>query len=68
MMRLLHLTAPIALLAIGSASCSMIDRKADASPARVAGSDSSVYAPSARLWEALPDPYHYRCTAQCLAF
>src|SRR5260221_295328 len=33
-----------------------------------AGSGSSVYAPGAGLWDALPDPYHYRCTGQCLAF
>ena len=69
MMRLLHLAAPIALLAIGSAGCSMMDRQTDASPARVAGSGSSVYGPGAGgIWDPLPDPYHYRCTGQCLAF
>ncbi len=68
MMRLLHLAMPIALLAMASAGCSTMDRQTDASPARVAGSGSSVYAPGAGLWDALPDPYHYRCTGQCLAF
>jgi hypothetical protein len=63
----MRLAATMALLAIGSAACSMTDRQTDASGARVAG--SSVYAPgSGGVWNALPDPYHYRCTGQCLAF
>jgi hypothetical protein len=67
MMRLLYLAAPIVLLAIGSAGCSMMDRESNASPARVAGSGNSVYAPGAGgIWDGLPDPYHYRCTGECL--
>ena len=66
MTRALRLAAMTVLLTIGATACSMMDR--DAAPARVAGSGSSVYAPGAGPWDALPDPYHYRCTGACLAF
>ena len=67
MTRALRLVALTLLLSIGGTACSMIDRESDAAPARVAGSGSSVYAPGS-TWEALPDPYHYRCTGACLSF
>jgi hypothetical protein len=66
MMRPLYVAATIALLAIGSAACSM--SQTEAYPARVAGSGSSAYAPGAGGWDALPDPYHYRCTGACQSF
>jgi hypothetical protein len=66
MMRVLRLAATALLLAIGATACSTMDRQTDTAPARVAGSRTSVYAPGAGLSDALPDPYHYRCTGQCL--
>ena len=62
MMRGLRLTAMTLLLAIGASACAATD----SSPARVAGSGSSVYAPGAGLAEFSPDSYHYRCTGPCL--
>ena len=64
MMRPLYIAATMALLAIGSPGCST--SQTDAYPARVAGSGSSAYAPGAS--DALPDPYHYRCTGACQSF
>ena len=66
MLRALRLAGMTLLLAIGASACATTDRQTDASPARVAGSGNSVYAPGAGLAEFLPDPYHYRCTGQCL--
>ena len=66
MMRPLYIAATMALLAIGSAGCSM--SQTDAYPARVAGSGSSAYATGGGATDALPDPYHYRCTGGCQSF
>jgi hypothetical protein len=66
MIRPLYVAATMALLAIGSAGCSM--SQTEAYPARVAGSGSSAYAPDAGAWGALPDSYHYRCTNACQDF
>ena len=66
MTRALRLAATMLLLTVGA--CSMMDRDSDAAPARMAGSGTSVYAPGAGQWEALPDPYHYRCSGACLSF
>jgi hypothetical protein len=51
----------IVLLAISSSACSTMDRQTYAS------SGNAVYPSGAgALGEALPDPYHYRCTGECL--
>ena len=62
MLRAMRLAGMSLLLAVGAAACAPTD---DATPARVAGSGSSVYAPGKGLSEFAPDPYHYRCTGQC---
>jgi hypothetical protein len=66
MMRPLYVAATMALLAIGSAGCSM--SQTEAYPARVADSGSSVYASGPGARDALPDSYHYRCTNACQDF
>jgi hypothetical protein len=59
MTRLLSLCSVSVLLAICTSACGTTDRQTYAS------SGSAVY-PSGALGEALPDPYHYRCTGECL--
>jgi hypothetical protein len=66
MLRALRLAAMTLLLAIGVTACAATDSQTNAYPARVAGGGNSVYAPGAGLAEFLPDPYHHRCTGQCL--
>ena len=51
----------IVLLAICTAACSMTDNHTYAS------TGSAIYPSHAGVQgEALPDPYHYRCTGECL--
>ncbi len=61
MTRLLSLCSVTVLLAICTSACSTTDRQTYAS------TRSAVYPSDAgALGDGLPDPYHYRCTGECL--